>query len=102
MKLTAENLDSPAKLGALTLKTWRTPLHLRAINLKLRKVGAGRLDRFAAFMPPRHGKSLLMSQFFPAWFLLLYPHRRVILCSYEAGFAASWGRKVRDVVNRWG
>lgn len=53
-------------------------------------------------MPPRHGKSLLISQYFPAWFLLVYPWKRVILCSYEADFAAQWGRKVRDVVAEWG
>lgn len=39
---------------------------------------------------------------FPAWFLLVYPWRRVILTTYEAGFAAQWGRKVRDLVARWG
>lgn len=96
------DFDSPAKLGAMTLRTWRTPHHLGTINQRLRKVGLGKLDRLAVFMPPRHGKSILISQFFPAWFLLVHPERRVILCSYEAGFAASWGRKVRDVVTRWG
>jgi predicted phage terminase large subunit-like protein len=101
-KLTAADLDSPAKLGALTLRAWRTPPHLREINRRLVRVAAGRLDRLAVAMPPRHGKSLLISQFFPAWFLLVYPWQRVILCSYEADFAAQWGRKVRDVVTQWG
>lgn len=50
-------------------------------------------------MPPRHGKSLLISQYFPAWYLLNYPWKRVILCSYEGDFAAQWGRKVRDTVS---
>lgn len=72
------------------------------INDNLREVAAGRLDRLAVFMPPRHGKSLLISQFFPAWFLLVFPWRRVVLCSYEASFAASWGRKVRDALAQWG
>jgi predicted phage terminase large subunit-like protein len=49
-------------------------------------------------MPPRHGKSELCSHYFPAWFLGNYPDREVILCSYEADFAASWGRKVRDTL----
>ena len=96
--LTPVDVDSPAKLGALTLKTWRTPPHLREINRRLRKVAAGRLDRLQIWMPPRHGKSLIVSQFFPAWFLLVYPWKRVILCSYEADFAAQWGAKVRDLV----
>jgi hypothetical protein len=41
---------------------------------------------------------MLASQYFPAWFLGRYPDKRVILASYEADFAASWGRKVRDVL----
>jgi hypothetical protein len=54
------------------------------------------------FMPPRHGKSELDSRYFPAWFLGLFPDRRVILASYEASFAASWGRKARDVLEEHG
>lgn len=49
-------------------------------------------------MPPRHGKSELCSKYFPAWFVGTFPDRRVILCSYEAGFAADWGGKARDVL----
>jgi predicted phage terminase large subunit-like protein len=54
------------------------------------------------FMPPRHGKSMLASQYFPAWYAGVYPDRRVMLASYEADFAASWGRKARDVLEEFG
>lgn len=47
-------------------------------------------------MPPRHGKSELVSKWLPAWFLSVFPQRRVILSSYEATFARSWGRKARQ------
>jgi predicted phage terminase large subunit-like protein len=53
-------------------------------------------------MPPRHGKSLFASCFFPAWYLATFPDRRVILASYEASFASSWGRKARDLMERVG
>ena len=53
-------------------------------------------------MPPRHGKSMLTSQYFPAWYIGTYPDRRVIFTSYEADFAMSWGRKARDVIERQG
>lgn len=49
-------------------------------------------------MPPRHGKSYLLSQTVPAWYLSMYPDRHVILTTYEAEFAASWGGKVRDTL----
>jgi len=47
-------------------------------------------------MPPRHGKSWLSSLYSPAWFLSLWPEQNIILTSYEATFAASWGRQVRN------
>lgn len=53
-------------------------------------------------MPPRHGKSELVSVFLPAWWLGDRPDDRVILASYESDFAASWGRKVRDVLDEYG
>lgn len=47
-------------------------------------------------MPPRHGKSFIVSNHLPAYFLTKYPDYGVILASYEQRFAASWGEKVRD------
>ena len=52
--------------------------------------------------PPRHGKSELCSHYFPSWYLGTFPKNRVILSSYEADFAASWGRKVRNTVQEYG
>jgi predicted phage terminase large subunit-like protein len=53
-------------------------------------------------MPPRHGKSELTSRYFPAWFLRCFPEKRVILSSYEADFAAQWGRKARTLLEEYG
>lgn len=52
-------------------------------------------------MPPRHGKSYYVSHHHPAYFLTKYPQYRVILASYEADFAASWGAKARDTLLSW-
>lgn len=52
--------------------------------------------------PPRHGKSELCSHYFPAWYLGARPDNRVMLASYEADFAASWGRKVRNTLQEHG
>jgi predicted phage terminase large subunit-like protein len=48
-------------------------------------------------LPPRIGKSLLSSKWLPAFFLNTFPERFVGLASYEASFAAEWGRRVRDI-----
>lgn len=53
-------------------------------------------------MPPRHGKSALISHHLPAWYLGTHPEKRVILASYEATFASSWGRKARDTLAEYG
>ncbi len=49
-------------------------------------------------MPPQHGKSELCSHYLPVWYLGNYPERWVILTSYEADFAAQWGRKTRTLL----
>lgn len=53
-------------------------------------------------VPPRHGKSEYSSKYLPSWFLGKYPDKRVILSSYEASFAASWGRKSRNLLEEHG
>jgi predicted phage terminase large subunit-like protein len=45
---------------------------------------------------------MLTSHHFPAWYLGTFPDRRVMLASYEADFAASWGRKARMVLEEHG
>lgn len=66
----------------------------KAIGQAIAKGGA----RLIISVPPRHGKSWLISRYTPAWFLTLYPEKNVILSSYEAGFAASWGRQARNFI----
>lgn len=51
--------------------------------------------RLAVSMPPRHGKSTVISEHMPPWILSCYPDWRVILTSYGADFAATWGQKAR-------
>jgi len=53
-------------------------------------------------MPPRHGKSELVSVWFLAWFIIMNPTKRIIFASYEADFAATFGRRVRNLVEALG
>ncbi len=53
-------------------------------------------------VPPRHGKSTEISEHAPAWFVGTFPDRHVILCSYEADFAATWGHKARALLEEHG
>lgn len=49
-------------------------------------------------MPPQHGKSSTGSMGFPAWVIGNWPDTNVMLASYEASFAATWGAKTRDIL----
>jgi predicted phage terminase large subunit-like protein len=77
---------------------WVIAPHLQMLSDWLVDAVAGKRARIIVEMPPRHGKSELVSRWFPVWFLERHPDKRVILASYEADFAGSWGRRVRNAV----
>lgn len=77
---------------------WIAYRHLEVLSSWLADIAAGRRRRIMVMMPPRHGKSSLCSHWLPVWFLEQFASRRVILASYEADFAASWGRMVRNTL----
>jgi len=54
--------------------------------------------RLLIAMPPRHGKSLIASQYFPAWFLGNNPRAEFINCSYALSLQAGFSRKVRTLL----
>lgn len=85
---------------------WKRAPHLklldRAIMESLQEAKAGQLFGLIVSMPPQHGKSELCSKYLPAWYLGTHPNNRVILTSYEADFAAGWGRKSRDLLEQHG
>lgn len=58
----------------------------------------GRKPRIIIEMPPRHGKSELVSHYFPVWVEETWPDKRIILCSYGADLAADYGRRARNTI----
>ena len=55
-------------------------------------------DRICVNMPPRHGKSQLVSIYFPAWFLGRNPDKKVLMVSHTTDLAVDFGRKVRNLI----
>ena len=72
--------------------------HHRLIAKKLEAVERGEIKRLMIFMPPRHGKSMLASEFFPAWYLGRNPDRQIIHATYGQELADDFGRKVRNLM----
>jgi predicted phage terminase large subunit-like protein len=62
------------------------------------RVARGELKRLIINMPPRHTKSEFASYLLPAWFLGLYPEKKVIQTAHTAELAVGFGRKVRNLV----
>lgn len=77
---------------------WLYAPHLALLSTALVDVAAGRIKRLAVQLPPRHGKSVLTSWAFALWYLATWPDRKVILASYGADYAATWGRRVRNSI----
>ena len=77
---------------------WRRTRHLEYLDQLLMPLAQRKPLRLIVTVPPRHGKSELVSHWLPVWYLANWPSRRVMLASYEATFAASWGRKVRNTL----
>lgn len=94
--------------------------HTQRICHELERLERGETDRLAIFMPPRHGKTMHVSQRFPAWYLGRNPSHQLIIASYGAELAEANSRAVRNqltddrypfavqvasdsaAVNRWG
>lgn len=93
---------TPAHFAHHVDPSWQLFEHLVELNRLLMEVAAGRVKRLLISMPPQHGKSLFVSRYFLAWMLGHFPSKRVILTSYEADYAKTWGRKVRDTLEAVG
>lgn len=95
----ASGIASPASLARVASRgLWQPARHFALLNYYALTAFAGLTPRLMIRMPPRHGKSEFMSHWLPAWWIGTRPSTRVILASYEAEFAKSWGRKVRDTL----
>ena len=102
--LAAQRVATPAAFAAFSSGgRWQLARHLAAVDRAVMDALAGRAPRLLLVeAPPRHGKSEFISRHLPAWYLGRFPARRVLLASYEAQFARSWGRKARALIEQHG
>lgn len=75
---------------------YRIGAHHRKIADALMAVERGDIKRLILQAPPRHGKSMLTSEYFPAWFLGRNPEKYIITATYGQDLADDFGRKVRN------
>ena len=82
-------IDPEYKIGA----------HHRKLAALLEDLANGLRDRIAVNIAPRFGKSMLVSYYFPAWFLGNHPGKKVMMVSHTADLAVDFGRKVRNLID---
>ncbi len=77
---------------------YKAAAHHRLIARKLEAVERGEIKRLMISMPPRHGKSMLASEFFPAWYMGRNPDHYVVAATYGQDLADDFGRKVKNQI----
>ena len=74
------------------------PAHMRLVCDKLDEVIAGKINRLMVSMPPGHGKSYIVSHYFPAYYLAKNPKKNVIFSTHKQELSDSFGLKVRNLI----
>jgi predicted phage terminase large subunit-like protein len=87
-----------------TFTTWTMPYFKverphRILFRYLELLVNGDIRRLMIFMPPRHGKSELVSRRLPAYFLGRFPDSNVIACSYADDLAGRMNRDCQRIID---
>jgi predicted phage terminase large subunit-like protein len=94
---------SPASFAHVVSRGQWVPFeHLIKLNDYLLRVETGEIKRLIVTMPPRHGKSVLISRYLPAWYLGRHPDRDVLLVCYGKELAEDHGDFARQLLTTWG
>lgn len=88
---------------ALLEPSYERTRHTEALCTALEAIERGDIDRLIIQMPPRHGKTMHVSQAYPAWVLGRNPRAQIVLASYGADLAEGNSRKARAYIrsDRW-
>ena len=96
-----EEIKIAARSSLLAYAKWnwreyQIAKHTKIIADALEAVERGEITRLIIEAPPRHGKTYLVSETFPAWFLGKNPTKEVIFSTYSQKLANKSGRRVRN------
>lgn len=81
-----------------TNKKYQVNWHHELVCQKLDQIASGELKRLIISMPPRHGKSELVSRRFPAYILGRNPDTKIIATSYSANLASRMNRDAQRII----
>lgn len=75
--------------------------HTELICDVLQRIADGEQLSVLIEMPPRHGKSMTVTESFPSFYLAKNPDKRVIAAAYSDGLAKKFGRLNRNKFNEF-
>lgn len=76
--------------------------HTELISEYLQRIADGEQLDILIEMPPRHGKSMTVTETFPSFYLGKNPTKRVIATAYSDSLARKFGRMNRNKFNEFG
>src|SRR5699024_11934455 len=76
--------------------------HLQHLSHQVRdaveRVEQGQSQQIVVEMPPRMGKSTLLSLHTPLWILRRHPEWKILTASYDGTLMGGWARTVRNTI----
>lgn len=91
-------MPSPEAPDDIDLSMFKDAKHHRALAKVLEEVEKGHIPRLIVTLPPRHGKSELISRRFIPWIVGKDSYRNVIFATYNEDFAHDFGSDVRSIM----
>lgn len=98
MAFTKFTMPDPTDIANTDLSLYENARHHDAVAAMLEEVEKGNYTFVIITLPPRHGKSELVSRRFPAWFLGRHPDWNVVVATYNDDFAMDFGAEVRKIM----
>lgn len=95
IKFTSPDPEDP---NDVERSTYQSALHHEAIARVVEEVEKGEIQFLILTVPPRHGKSEIVSRRLPAWFMGRNPDQNVVVATYNDDFAKDFGADVRSII----
>ena len=96
VKFTMPVINNPNNIEESMFKDAR---HHRAIAKTLEQITKGKIRRLIITLPPRHGKSEMVSRRFIPWLLGKDPYKSIIFATYNEDFAQDFGADCRSIMS---
>ena len=98
LKFVKFTMPDPEDFDNTEMSIFKDAKHHRALAKVLEKVEKGHIPRLIVCMPPRHGKSELISRRFIPWLVGKDNYRNIIFATYNEDFAKDFGADCRAIM----